>query len=455
MKERLMPLTTLPFIIFLMLLLFNDFYLKAVYHNTITGKLSDVGGLFIFPIFWSVVLPKYKKIVFITTGLFFIYWKSIYSQDFIDFFSAYFFRIDRTVDLTDLLALPILGLAWLTLQSGLRSIYSLYWLQRYIPYLIAGVALFSFVATSQPKYMYSFDQPQYILLKSDTVPEANYYNEDFICYKIDSLLVVKINQLYTSQRAIKNDDHEKNLMVRNLDKNIINLLQGNALPELINPEKITSIGLQTKEGEDLLRFKGGRLDGLFIRKNQGKKIIEGFYKNGIEDSVWIFRDQKGHIIKKLTFVDGERTLVQYFENNHFSHSENRNTRADTVRNKGIMIAFLILSFFTVLLLIIKNYRNSPDKLQLKPILKWMLCMVLPIAVWALQLCLVLIIGDYNVDIFNILGMALLIYLITCPLFFLVIFWIKITRPADVLWYCFLFAVAFCILIEYNIFVSLS
>ncbi len=51
MYERLKYLVSPLFIFVLFLLIINDFFLKAAFHNTFTGKLSDFSGLFIFPIF--------------------------------------------------------------------------------------------------------------------------------------------------------------------------------------------------------------------------------------------------------------------------------------------------------------------------------------------------------------------------------------------------------------------
>ena len=50
-------LTAAPFLAALLLLLINDFLFKAAYHNWLTGKLSDVAGLFAWTFFWCVVLP--------------------------------------------------------------------------------------------------------------------------------------------------------------------------------------------------------------------------------------------------------------------------------------------------------------------------------------------------------------------------------------------------------------
>jgi len=53
-------LCNLAFIVGLGLLLLNDHVLKATYGNWFTGKLSDVAGLLIFPLFLQFVFATAK-----------------------------------------------------------------------------------------------------------------------------------------------------------------------------------------------------------------------------------------------------------------------------------------------------------------------------------------------------------------------------------------------------------
>lgn len=39
----------------------NDHFLKAAFHNTLTGKLSDVAGCFFFPLFISALLAQVTR----------------------------------------------------------------------------------------------------------------------------------------------------------------------------------------------------------------------------------------------------------------------------------------------------------------------------------------------------------------------------------------------------------
>jgi hypothetical protein len=439
MYIRLKPLLSLPFLLCLMLLMANDFLLKPAFHNIFTGKLSDFCGLFIFPLFWSALFPKRKLWIFIFTGLLFIYWKSNYSSAFIEFFSTHIFSIQRVVDPTDLIALLVLPLAWYGYKKDLEIHILNPFLRQISPYFIAVITFFSFCATSQPRYVQSFNQPQYVLLKSDVMPDSNSYGSDFKVYKFDSLLAVEVYQIFTSSRAARNDDYNKNLMVKNLEREVFNTLSGHK--SLMTPGRITLLTVKTPYYEDWLRFSGGRLDGKFIRKSGDKVVIEGVYKNGIEDSIWTFRDTSSNVVTKKTFINGERTREEEFK-------ASINTRADAIRIKYIQIGVLTLLMIGMGVLLVKNYRTTyPERLKMKTVWKWLLCLLLPVMVFLIQLGITLLLSDYNRDIFEMLGMMFLIYIITFPLFIIAFFGIKLRKGIDILWYCLLFALAYSIFVE--------
>lgn len=136
------------FIISIILLLLNDFYLKYYHTSYLTGKLSDFAGLFAFPYFFNHLFQKKSKWIYILTGTFFIYWKSSYSQSFIDFSNDLGFGLSRVVDYSDLLALSILPVSYKYLINDSISVKKIVLLPK--PILI-GISIFSFIATSLPK----------------------------------------------------------------------------------------------------------------------------------------------------------------------------------------------------------------------------------------------------------------------------------------------------------------
>jgi hypothetical protein len=148
MRERSLTLLgSPPFLVAVVLLLANDFVLKQQFHNSVTGKLSDVAGLFAFALFWSAILPQFRVSVLVLIAAGFVFWKSPYAQPLIDGWNRVApFAVARTVDWTDLCALLVLPMAYLyNTRTGPRRIH------RPLLYGIAAVSLFAFTATSFSK----------------------------------------------------------------------------------------------------------------------------------------------------------------------------------------------------------------------------------------------------------------------------------------------------------------
>ncbi|OJJ17672.1 hypothetical protein BKI52_27815 [marine bacterium AO1-C] len=143
---RFSKLQSWGFVLGLVLLLLNDFVFKSVFHNWWTGKLSDLAGLFIFPIFLSAFLPKQRLKIYWLIAIGFIIWKSPLSSHFINLWNTipYLFPIDRVVDYSDYLALGVLPFSYHYFQRGATVQLNL------SPALLIIVAGFAFMATSRP-----------------------------------------------------------------------------------------------------------------------------------------------------------------------------------------------------------------------------------------------------------------------------------------------------------------
>lgn len=108
----------LSFWLALGLLLFNDHWLKLHAPSWLTGKLSDVAGLFIIApvtlwiLAWCVPLPKQSNhlalAVFAALGVLFVWFKAVPAGN------AWINQwVQVTLDSSDLIALPLLGVsAW-------------------------------------------------------------------------------------------------------------------------------------------------------------------------------------------------------------------------------------------------------------------------------------------------------------------------------------------------------
>lgn len=137
------------FIIGLFLLLLNDFYLKEAVPGILTGKLSDFAGLFIFPLFCSAFFPKRKLTIYVSTALFFIFWKSPFSQFIIDGWNSFgIFSIGRIVDFTDLIALAILPFSFLYSSQNYSLFFKEFRFKQFARIFVIAISVFAFTATS-------------------------------------------------------------------------------------------------------------------------------------------------------------------------------------------------------------------------------------------------------------------------------------------------------------------
>lgn len=106
------------FLTALVLLLFNDFFLKQAFPSWFTGKLSDFAGLFFFPLFFAVFFPDRIKSILASTAALFILWKSPYSETLIQSINSLnLAHFSRVIDYSDLLALSMLPLAYLVYKN--------------------------------------------------------------------------------------------------------------------------------------------------------------------------------------------------------------------------------------------------------------------------------------------------------------------------------------------------
>lgn len=155
MKQHLSIFSSPYFIFALVTLLLNDFLLKDVFANEFTGKLSDFAGIFVFSIFWMALFPRKSGHVIWLVSIFFIWWKSPWSQPVIDGWNALpFYTIQRVVDYTDLLALVMVPLAYLYSKQS----FSVPRLNPVFPFVIS---MFAFAATSKGPMTCFYDDVTY------------------------------------------------------------------------------------------------------------------------------------------------------------------------------------------------------------------------------------------------------------------------------------------------------
>ena len=149
-SDRLASLASPAFIAALALLVLNDFVLKPAFHNAVTGKLSDFAGLFALTLFVVTLWPRWRWSAGCALAAAFTFWKTSHADSLIESLNVLLpFAVSRTVDLADLIALPMIPLAaWAAPRLHPWSMH------RALRIGLAIIAPIAFAATSmQPQYL--------------------------------------------------------------------------------------------------------------------------------------------------------------------------------------------------------------------------------------------------------------------------------------------------------------
>jgi len=148
-SNRLESLASPAFVAALALLVLNDFALKPLLHSALTGKLSDFTGLFALTLFAVTLWPRQRYVSAWAIAAAFTFWKTSYAEPLIELLNALSpFPFGRTVDLTDLAALPMIPLA-IWAAPRVRPLP----LPRALQIMLAVVAPIAFTATSRATYV--------------------------------------------------------------------------------------------------------------------------------------------------------------------------------------------------------------------------------------------------------------------------------------------------------------
>ena len=160
-------LTSPAFVVAISLLLLNDWLLKPMFGGWLTGKLSDVAGLFAFPLFFTALLPRERNVHYALTAVGFVLWKSPAASAPLAFWNSLgMLPIARVVDYTDWLALLALVPSYrVARQPVLRQPIGAARLGRRLAAIGIGVLAFlAFTATSVAPPHYPIDDPnEYVI----------------------------------------------------------------------------------------------------------------------------------------------------------------------------------------------------------------------------------------------------------------------------------------------------
>ena len=111
--QRVALLLSPAFVLAVATLAVNDHLLKPAFGNGLTGKLSDVAGLFAFALFWCALAPGRRTAVCLTTAVAWMTWKSPLADAPIAAWNALgLVPVARVMDGSDWLAILMLPAAW-------------------------------------------------------------------------------------------------------------------------------------------------------------------------------------------------------------------------------------------------------------------------------------------------------------------------------------------------------
>ena len=218
MKRNKFLLLNYVFVVSIILLFINDHFLKLHFHNWFTGKFSDFLGMIIFPLFLAYIFPKLRTFSVFVSFVLFIFWKSPFSDGFIDFYNQISpIAVARVVDYTDFIAFVFLVIPFLLMKYDalLQPLIS--------PALVLVPSVFVMMATSPPPY-YRYGSDGIVLFndysfkmqksKAEALDELKNRN---ILFKKDTLMIIRRNNI-SSESLIMNGTDLKTLEV---DKEIL------------------------------------------------------------------------------------------------------------------------------------------------------------------------------------------------------------------------------------------
>ncbi|KAA3639074.1 MAG: hypothetical protein DWQ02_04245 [Bacteroidetes bacterium] len=386
-NSNLNILRSIGFIIGLTVLLLNDFLFKGMYGNWLTGKLSDFAGLFIFPLFWTALFPKYKRTFFVLTAVVFFWWKSPLSSTFILFCNDILnYPINRIVDYSDLIALLILPVAYFYYNSTKKTYVNL------SPMMIGLIAFFAFAATSAHRPQLHFhDSPALpvvaweksvdtFLLSEERIQELRTRHLDtnglFRTFDIwggringgtvaefDSIILLRVEAIPLFEDPKRMDDFERIPYKTNLSEFALPALRNiSDSNESFFLKKLDTLSITTHcfGSKESFSFKESRLHGPYRQYHPNDSVwVSGNYVHGVEDGVWSVYFSNGRLEKEIYYNNGQRTKQIRYNNDEVYQKEKFSSRKGFVRNN--LIGLGVLVFLGLVLLIKLFFPGSQDR----------------------------------------------------------------------------------------------
>lgn len=189
------------FLFGLVIVFLNDHFLKLEFANGLTGKLSDFAGLLILPMIITFIFPKSTRINCVAAAIFFIFWKSSFSQPFIDFYNQFTpIKIARLIDYSDLIALSMVPISYLILERINKYKKLQIKVQGLHPTFLLVPTAIVLMATSPPHYYhYTFSDGAIQCYNcTKTVP---YNQADFLEILSKNAYTVRIDSVFAEDKT--------------------------------------------------------------------------------------------------------------------------------------------------------------------------------------------------------------------------------------------------------------
>ncbi|MBR9846974.1 MAG: hypothetical protein GYB35_13100 [Algicola sp.] len=188
-------ITNFVFLFGITLLFLNDQFFKFKFSNFLTGKISDICGVIIFPMLLAYIFPKLKEYSIVLSSLVFIFWKSEYSQGLIEFYNSISpIETSRVIDYTDLLALLFIPIPYYLIKNP--KILSSFSFKKLNEKIILIPVFLILISESPPtSYYYTYSDGNLICNKCTTT--VNYSTNDLIVkLKDNGIIFDSIKPIY-------------------------------------------------------------------------------------------------------------------------------------------------------------------------------------------------------------------------------------------------------------------
>lgn len=251
------------FLICLLILFLNDHFFKFYYTSWFTGKLSDIVGIILLPMLLTYLFPGLKHKSVWAAGVLFAFWKSPFSEGFINAYNHIApIAIHRVVDYTDMLVLMLLPVPYILIKND--SFINNFSIKKLNPAVVLC--------------------PAVLILMSTSPPRDFRYNRYSGNVKFDNLLV----EVKKTDVEILNEFKKRNIHIYKDTARIIR----EAEFEVLRVGKMNAVNL--KNGKDVFEFNNDSLKVLLnrrIKESTEYKIDEmeigaGSMVKNIQLSIW-------------------------------------------------------------------------------------------------------------------------------------------------------------------------